>query len=113
MQKVTSLIPIVVLLGLFSAGWIFLTGKSAFEFFTLLAFILAGIGLLAMVLLREDPKHFNFVLDKVSEIKNEGRDAFLEGLSKESNPYAGVDRELWDTGYDEMSRRASGEKKSN
>ncbi|TON32051.1 hypothetical protein CGH58_25585, partial [Vibrio parahaemolyticus] len=51
-QKVTSLIPIVVLLGLFSAGWIFLTGKSAFEFFTLLAFILAGIGLLAMVLLR-------------------------------------------------------------
>ncbi|MBM4930992.1 hypothetical protein HYO31_13255 [Vibrio parahaemolyticus] len=67
MQKVTSLIPIVVLLGLYSAGWIFLTGKSAFEFFTLLAFILAGIGLLAMVLLRVDPKHFNFVLDKVSE----------------------------------------------
>ncbi|EOK5921688.1 hypothetical protein ACM6XQ_003802 [Vibrio parahaemolyticus] len=112
MQKVTSLIPIAVLLGLFSAGWIFLTGKSAFEFFTLLAFILAGIGLLAMVLLRVDPKHFNFVLDKVSEIKNEGRDAFLEGRSKESNPYAGVDGELWDTGYDEMSRRASGEKKS-
>lgn len=36
---------------------------------------------------------------------------FLEGRSKESNPYAGVDGELWDTGYDEMSRRASGEKK--
>ena len=51
------------------------------------------------LLQKADPKHFDFVLNHIDEIKKEGKDACLSGAPKETNPYSGVDGDLWEAGY--------------
>ncbi|GAJ74171.1 LOW QUALITY PROTEIN: hypothetical protein JCM18904_5140 [Vibrio sp. JCM 18904] len=99
MQRIVDLAPVVILTSVCSVAWIFFSTKSIWVFFELFVFTMLGFGLLYGLLQKLDPKHFDFVLNHIDEIKKEGKDACLSGAPKESNPYSGVDGDLWEAGY--------------
>ncbi|PWF73487.1 hypothetical protein CBX98_08290 [Vibrio sp. T9] len=99
MQRIVNLALVVILTSVCSVAWIFLSTKSIWVFFELFVFTMLGFGLLYALLQKVDPQHFDFVLNHIEEIKREGREACQNGTPKESNPYSGVDGDLWEAGY--------------